>query len=260
MSENKVVELTVNDGVGVIIINNPPVNALTLEVREQLQEVLQDVEQNSEIRAIVITGAGPKCFVAGADIKDFPNQMEVGPRENATIYKEMFSYLENTPKPVICALNGLALGGGLELALSCDIRITEEKVKLGLTEVNLGLIPGLGGTQRLARLVGPAKAKELLFTGKIVKADEALRIGLVNQVVADGESLNEALKLANKLSKGAGVAIGFDKFLVNRGIELELVDALEMEMQYVEKVFETEDFREGLDAFINKREPVFKNQ
>jgi enoyl-CoA hydratase len=260
MSENKVVELTVNDGVGVIIINNPPVNALTLEVREQLQEVLQDVEQNSEIRAIVITGAGPKCFVAGADIKDFPNQMEVGPRENATIYKEMFSYLENTPKPVICALNGLALGGGLELALSCDIRITEEKVKLGLTEVNLGLIPGLGGTQRLARLVGPAKAKELLFTGKIVKADEALRIGLVNQVVADGESLNEALKLANKLAKGAGVAIGFDKFLVNRGIELELVDALEMEMQYVEKVFETEDLREGLDAFINKREPVFKNQ
>jgi enoyl-CoA hydratase len=260
MSENKVVELTVNNGVGVIIINNPPVNALTLEVREQLQEVLQDVEQNSEIRAIVITGAGPKCFVAGADIKDFPNQMEVGPRENATIYKEMFSYLENTPKPVICALNGLALGGGLELALSCDIRITEEKVKLGLTEVNLGLIPGLGGTQRLARLVGPAKAKELLFTGKIVKADEALRIGLVNQVVADGESLNEALKLANKLAKGAGVAIGFDKFLVNRGIELELVDALEMEMQYVEKVFETEDLREGLDAFINKREPVFKNQ
>jgi enoyl-CoA hydratase len=172
----------------------------------------------------------------------------------------MFSYLENTPKPVFCALNGLALGGGLELALSCDIRIAEEKVKLGLTEVNLGLIPGLGGTQRLARLVGPAKAKELLFTGKIVKADEALRIGLVNQVVADGESLNEALKLANKLSKGAGVAIGFDKFLVNRGIELELVDALEMEMQYVEKVFETEDFREGLDAFINKREPVFKNQ
>jgi enoyl-CoA hydratase len=260
MSENKVVELTVNNGVGVIIINNPPVNALTLEVREQLQEVLQDVEQNSEIRAIVITGAGPKCFVAGADIKDFPNQMEVGPRENATIYKEMFSYLENTPKPVICALNGLALGGGLELALSCDIRITEEKVKLGLTEVNLGLIPGLGGTQRLARLVGPAKAKELLFTGKIVKADEALRIGLVNQVVSDGESLNEALKLANKLAKGAGVAIGFDKFLVNRGIELELVDALEMEMQYVEKVFETEDLREGLDAFINKREPVFKNQ
>jgi enoyl-CoA hydratase len=260
MSENKVVELTVNNGVGVIIINNPPVNALTLEVREQLQEVLQDVEQNSAIRAIVITGAGPKCFVAGADIKDFPNQMEVGPRENATIYKEMFSYLENTPKPVICALNGLALGGGLELALSCDIRITEEKVKLGLTEVNLGLIPGLGGTQRLARLVGPAKAKELLFTGKIVKADEALRIGLVNQVVSDGESLNEALKLANKLAKGAGVAIGFDKFLVNRGIELELVDALEMEMQYVEKVFETEDLREGLDAFINKREPVFKNQ
>ncbi len=260
MTENKVVELTVNNGVGVITINNPPVNALTLEVRGQLKEVLQEVEENNEIRAIVITGAGPKCFVAGADIKDFPNQMKVGPRENATIYKKMFSYLENTPKPVICALNGLALGGGLELALSCDIRIAEEKVKLGLTEVNLGLIPGLGGTQRLARLVGQANAKELLLTGKIIKAEEALRIGLVNQVVADGESLNEALKLANKLAKGAGVAMGYDKFLVNRGIELELADALEMEMQYVEKVFETEDLREGLAAFINKREAVFKNR
>lgn len=257
---NKVVELVVTDGVGVITFNNPPVNALTLEVRGQLKEALQEIKENSEIRAIVITGAGPKCFVAGADIKDFPNQFEVGPRENATIYKEMFSYLENAPQPVICALNGLALGGGLELALSCDIRIADEKAKFGLTEVNLGLIPGLGGTQRLARLVGPAKAKELLFTGRMVKANEALSIGLVNQVVAAGESLNEALALAKKLAKGAGVAMSCTKQLVNRGLELELADGLEMEMQYVEKVFTTEDLREGLDAFINKREAVFKNQ
>lgn len=260
MAENKVVELMITEGVGVITINNPPVNALTLEVRGQLKEVLEEVKQSSEIRALVITGAGPKCFVAGADIKDFPNQFEVGPRENATIYKEMFAYLENAPQPVICALNGLALGGGLELALSCDLRIADEKAKCGLTEVNLGLIPGLGGTQRLARLVGPAKAKELLFTGKVVKADEALSIGLVNQVVPAGEALNEALALAKKLAKGAGVAMSCTKQLVNRGLELELTDALEMEMQYVEKIFETEDLREGLDAFINKREAVFKNQ
>ncbi|AHF07179.1 enoyl-CoA hydratase [Desulfitobacterium metallireducens DSM 15288] len=257
---NKVVELVVTEGVGVVTINNQPVNALTLEVRGQLKEVLQEVKENSEIRAIVITGAGPKCFVAGADIKDFPNQFEVGPRENATIYKEMFSYLENAPQPVICALNGLALGGGLELALSCDLRIADEKAKFGLTEVNLGLIPGLGGTQRLARLVGPAKAKELLFTGRMVRAEEALSIGLVNQVVAAGESLNEALTLAKKLAKGAGVAMSSTKQLVNRGLELELADALEMEMKYVEKIFTTDDLREGLDAFINKREAVFKNQ
>lgn len=259
MSEQKVVELVIDEGVGVITINNPPVNALTLEVRAQLKDVLQEVDQNKNIRAIVITGAGPKCFVAGADIKDFPNQFEVGPRENATIYKEMFSYLENTPRPVIAALNGLALGGGLELALSCDLRIADEKAKFGLTEVTLGLVPGLGGTQRLVRLLGPAKTKELLFTGKMVKADEAMQLGLVNQVVPNGEALNEALKLAKKLAKGAGVAIGYDKYLVNRGLELNLEDALELEMQYVEKVFKTEDLREGLDAFINKREAVFKN-
>ncbi|BAE84278.1 enoyl-CoA hydratase [Desulfitobacterium hafniense] len=260
MPENRVVELTVCNGVGVITINNPPVNALTLEVRGQLKETLNEVEKNTGIRVLVITGAGPKCFVAGADIKDFPNQFKEGPRENATIYKEMFSYLENTPRPVICAVNGLALGGGLELALACDIRIADEKAKLGLTEVLLGLLPGLGGTQRLARLVGPAKAKELLFSGKIVKADEALRIGLVNEVVPAGESLNEALKLAEKLAKGAGIAMGYDKLLINKGLELSLADALEMEMHYVEKVFETEDLREGLDAFINKREAVFKNR
>lgn len=259
MSGQKVVELVIDEGVGVITINNPPVNALTLDVRAQLKDVLQEVEQNADIRAIVITGAGPKCFVAGADIKDFPNQFEVGPRENATIYKEMFSYLENTPRPVVAALNGLALGGGLELALSCDLRIADEKAKFGLTEVTLGLVPGLGGTQRLARLVGPAKAKELLFTGKMVKADEAMQLGLVNQVVPNGEALNEALKLAKKLAKSAGVAIGYDKYLVNKGLELNLEDALELEMQYVEKVFKTEDLREGLDAFINKREAVFKN-
>lgn len=259
MSGQKVVELVIDEGVGVITINNPPVNALTLDVRAQLKDVLQEVEQNADIRAIVITGAGPKCFVAGADIKDFPNQFEVGPRENATIYKEMFSYLENTPRPVIAALNGLALGGGLELALSCDLRIADEKAKFGLTEVTLGLVPGLGGTQRLARLVGPAKAKELLFTGKMVKADEAMQLGLVNQVVPNGEALNEALKLAKKLAKSAGVAIGYDKYLVNKGLELNLEDALELEMQYVEKAFKTEDLREGLDAFINKREAVFKN-
>lgn len=259
MSDQKVVELAIDEGVGVITINNPPVNALTLDVRSQLKDVLQEVEQNKDIRAIVVTGAGPKCFVAGADIKDFPNQFEVGPRENATIYKKMFSYLENTPRPVIAALNGLALGGGLELALSCDLRIADEKAKFGLTEVTLGLVPGLGGTQRLARLVGPAKAKELLFTGKMVKADEAMQLGLVNQVVPNGEALNEALKLAKKLAKGAGVAIGCDKYLVNKGLELNLEEALELEMQYVEKVFKTEDLREGLDAFINKREALFEN-
>ena len=260
MAENKVVELTIDESVGVITINNPPVNALTLDVREQLKQVLQEVEGSNEIRALVITGAGPKFFVAGADIKDFPKQMESGPRENATIYKEMFTYLEETPMPVIAALNGLALGGGCELVLACDLRIADEKVKLGLPEVTLGLIPGLGGTQRLARLIGQSKAKELLFTGTIISAEEALRIGLVNQVVPQGTALEEALKLAKKLAKGAGVAMAYAKHLVNKGTELPLQDAMEMEMQHVEKIFYTEDLQEGLEAFINKRPAVFKNQ
>ncbi|TGE38487.1 enoyl-CoA hydratase [Desulfosporosinus fructosivorans] len=260
MPENKVVELTVAEGVGVITINNPPVNALTLDVREQLRQVLQEVEGSNEIRALVITGAGSKCFVAGADIKDFPRQMENGPRENATIYKEMFTYLEEAPMPIIAALNGLALGGGCELVLACDLRIADELVKIGLPEVTLGLIPGLGGTQRLARLVGQTKAKELLFTGTIISAEEALRIGLVNQVVPQGTALEEALKLARKLAKGAGVAMAYAKHLVNAGSELPLQEALEMEMQHVEKIFDTEDLQEGLEAFINKRPAVFKNR
>ncbi|MDQ7092407.1 enoyl-CoA hydratase [Desulfosporosinus sp. PR] len=260
MPENKAVELTYTGGVAVITINNPPVNALTLEVRAQLKQVLQEVEENEDVRVLVITGAGPKCFVAGADIKDFPKQMASGPRENATIYKEMFTYLEETPRPVIAALNGLALGGGCELALACDLRIADEKAKIGLPEVTLGLIPGLGGTQRLARLVGQAKAKELLFTGTIITAEEALRLGLINQIAAQGTALEEALKLARKLAQGAGVAIACAKYLVNRGTELPLRDALEMEMQQVEKIFRTEDLQEGLEAFINKRPAVFKNR
>ncbi|WP_088225006.1 enoyl-CoA hydratase [Desulfosporosinus sp. FKB] len=259
MAENNVVELTITDDVGVIAINNPPVNALTLAVRSQLKKILKAVEGNQELRAIVITGSGPKCFVAGADIKDFPQQMESGPRGNATIYKEMFAFLEESPLPVIAALNGLALGGGCELALACDLRIADEKAKIGLPEVTLGLIPGLGGTQRLARLVGQAKAKELLFTGKVLSAEEALQIGLINQIVPQGKALEEALKLAKQLAKGAGVAISYAKHLVNKGIELSLPDAMEMEMQYVEKVFHTKDLHEGIKAFINKRPAVFKN-
>ncbi len=258
--ENRVVELTVSEGVGIITINNPPVNALTLEVREQLGQVIEEVEKNQGIRALVVTGAGEKCFVAGADIKDFPNLMLSGPRENATIYKQMLSCLEENPKPVIAAVNGLALGGGCELALACDIRIAEQTAKMGLPEVNLGLIPGLGGTQRLTRLVGPAKAKEMLFTGELVTGEEALRIGLVNRVVPKGESLMEAVKLAKKLARGPGVIIGYDKYLVNKGLELSLEDALELEMQYVEKAYETEDMHEGVDAFINKRSAEFKNR
>jgi Enoyl-CoA hydratase/carnithine racemase len=260
MAENQVVELTIDESVGVITINNPPVNALTLEVREQLKQVLQEVKSSNEIRALVITGAGPKFFVAGADIKDFPKQMENGPRENASIYKDMFTYLEETPIPVIAALNGLALGGGCELVLACDLRIADEKVKIGLPEVTLGLIPGLGGTQRLARLIGQAKAKELLFTGTPISAEEAFRIGLLNQVVSHGTALEEALKLAKKLAKGAGVAMAYAKHLVNRGPELPLQEAMEMEMQHVEMIFHTEDLQEGLEAFINKRPAVFRNR
>lgn len=259
MSENQRVKLAIDEGVGIITFNNPPVNALTVDVRDQLKEVLAELEENNEVRAVVITGAGSKCFIAGADIKDFPKQLESGPRENAIIYQKMFAYLEETPRPVIVALNGLALGGGCELALTGDIRIAEEHVKIGLPEVNLGLIPGLGGTQRMARLVGPAKAKELLFTGVPISAKEALRIGLVNQVVPTGRAIEEALKLAKKLAKGAGVAMGYTKHLVNKGPELPMEEALELEMKHVEKIFSTEDLREGLDAFINKRPAVFRN-
>ncbi|MDR3271095.1 MAG: enoyl-CoA hydratase [Peptococcaceae bacterium] len=257
---DKLVELVVTDGVGVLTINNPPANALTPAVRAEFKPIIEELKTNKAIRALVVASALPKSFVAGADIKDFPQQMEEGPRLNAETFKEYFQVLEDVPYPVIAAINGFALGGGTELALACDIRIADEKAKLGLPEAGLGLIPGLGGTQRLPRVIGVAKAKELLFTGKMITAEEALGIGLVNQVVPEGTVLEEATKMAKRFAKGAGVAIAYDKALVNKGMELPLKEALKLEMDYVEKVFKTADIREGVDAFLNKRKPEFKNK
>ena len=255
-----VVEFKFEDSVGLITINKPPVNALTPDVREELIALVEELKNNKEIRALVITGAGEKMFVAGADIKDFPQQMEEGPRPNAEGFQKCFSFFENAPYPVIAAINGIALGGGTELALACDIRIADEKARLGLPEVNLGLMPGLGGTQRMARVVGMAKAKELLFLGAVVKADEALRIGLVHKVVPQGTVLEEAMNMAKQFAKSAGVALAYDKLLINHGLEMPLKEALELELSYVEKIFKTEDIKEGVDAFINKRPAVFKNR
>lgn len=251
------------DGVGVMTINNPPVNALSGMVVKDILECLGEMEMDDGVRVVVVTGAGPKAFMAGADIKEFPHLMQ-GKAGLAGEYASrghgMFNMLDNFPKPTVAAINGLALGGGCELALCCDLRVAGEKALLGLPEIKLGLFPGGGGTQRLPRLVGEAKAKELMFLGDFIPAQEAMRIGLVNSVVPQDEVLTVALDLAKKISQRPGAALSLIKQAVDRGMQMTLEEGLRLECDLFDRVFLTEDCREGVSAFIEKRDPKFSHR
>lgn len=246
------------NGVATVVIDNPPMNVLSQQVTKELDIVFQQLKEDPEVISIILTGAGEKAFMAGADIKEFP-EMDVKKEEEIDTH-EIFNKIENIPKPTIAVLNGFTLGGGLELALLCDIRIAEDHARIGLPEVNLGLLPGAGGTQRLAKLVGPSKAKEMMFTGAHVDANEAYRLGIVNQVVPKGEGLEAAEKLANKLASQSLQALSRIKQLVNIGNELPLEEGLAMEKRLFNELFQTEDAKEGVRAFIEKRKPVFKHR
>jgi enoyl-CoA hydratase/carnithine racemase len=249
--------------VGLMTINNPPVNALSQKVTAEITACLREMEQDGEVRAVVVTGGGKKAFMAGADIKELPALMQ-GKAGVAGAYAAqghaMFSYLDNFPRPTIAAINGLALGGGCELALCCDIRIAGEAAQFGLPEIKLGVLPGGGGTQRLPRLVGEAKAKELMFLGDFIPAQEALRIGLVNSVVPQDDVLPAALDMAKKLSQRPGAAVNLIKQAVDRGLQMTLEEGLRLETDLFDRVFLTEDSREGVTAFIEKREAKFKHR
>ncbi|MCL6611034.1 MAG: enoyl-CoA hydratase [Peptococcaceae bacterium] len=251
------------DSVGVITVNNPPVNALSVKVASEILECLNEMEQDDGVRVVVVTGAGPKAFMAGADIKEFPLIMQGKPGAAgayAAGAHNMFNRLDGFPKPTVAAINGLALGGGCELALCCDLRVAGENALLGLPEIKLGLFPGGGGTQRLPRLIGEAKAKELMYTGDFIPAREALRIGLVNSVVPQDEVLNAALELASKIARRPGVALSLIKQCVDRGLQMTLEEGLRLECDLFDRVFLTEDVREGVSAFIEKREPRFSHR
>ena len=247
--------------IAIVTINRPKaLNALNSETLMEIDSVIGEIEKDDEILAVVLTGAGEKAFVAGADISEMKDMSTVQGRKFGILGNKVFRRLENLEKPVIAALNGFTLGGGCELAMACDIRLASTKTKVGQPEVGLGITPGFGGTQRLARLVGMGMAKELIYTGKIIGADEALRIGLVNRVVEPENLLAEAKALANTIAAQAPIAVSLCKAAINKGMQTDIDTALAYESEVFGECFATEDQKEGMTAFAEKREKNFKNR
>jgi enoyl-CoA hydratase/carnithine racemase len=251
--------LVERDGpVATITINRPKVlNALNTPTLQEIERALVECRDDEAVRVVVITGAGEKAFIAGADINELSVQTPVGGREHARRGQRVFDLIEQLGKPVIAAINGFALGGGCELAMACTIRIAADTARLGQPEINLGIIPGFAGTQRLARLVGRGRALELLLTGDHVTAPEAHRIGLVNRVVPAADLRTETRALAVALAAKAPVAVRYIVEAVNRGLEMPLAEAQAYEATLFGLVSTTEDMREGTKAFLEKRKAEF---
>jgi len=245
------VRLEVEDGVGTIRVDRPKMNALSSVVQEEIRAAAVEASSRDDVRAVVVYG-GPKVFAAGADIKEMADLSYTDMVERSARLQTAFTTVARIPKPVVAAVTGYALGGGCELALCADIRIAGAGATLGQPEILLGVIPGAGGTQRLTRLVGPAKAKDIIFTGRFVPADEALAIGLVDAVVPDEEVYDAALTWARRLSTGAAFALRAAKEAVDRGIEVDLETGLEIERVQFAALFATEDQRIGMRSFVEK--------
>jgi len=248
------------NGIQTITINRPEqLNALNKVTIEELSNAIGEAEENVSIGVIILTGVGEKSFVAGADIKEFADfNISQGGALAETGQNLLFNKIEQLSKPVIAAINGFALGGGLELAMSCHLRLAAQNARLGLPEVSLGLIPGYGGTQRLAQLVGRGKANEMIFTAGMILADEAQQIGLVNHVVEANELLNKCLEIANKIMKNSPMAIAAAIQCVNAGYK-DGVNGYEVEIESFGRCFGTKDFIEGTSSFLNKQKPSFRN-
>jgi enoyl-CoA hydratase len=262
MSDWKHLRLERGEGWALLTLSRPKVlNALNRELLEELDEAITHVEKSNDIKVLVITGEGGKAFVAGADISELRRIESAGEAQRqAEFGQAILGRIENLPKPVIMAVNGYALGGGCELAMCGDIILAAENARFGQPEINLGVIPGYGGTQRLARLVGRNMAKYLCMTGEMISAEEAFRIGLVQKVVPADRLLDEAKRLAAELAKKAPVALRFIKRTVDRGLETDLHTGLALEASSFGVVFDTKDRIEGMDAFLEKRAPVFKGE
>lgn len=244
--------------IGILSINRAEeLNALNSKVLNELDKAIEDISLDNDIHVLIISGEG-RAFVAGADIGEMKGKNSLEAREFASKGLNVFRKIELMEKPVIAAVNGFALGGGCELAMCCDIRIASEKAKFGQPEVGLGITPGFGGTQRLSRLVGLGKAKELIFTADIIKADEAMKIGLVNKVVDPAELMDESIKLANKIASKGQLAVRYSKTAINRGIETDLETGMIIEKELFALCFSTEDQKEAMSAFLEKREANYK--
>jgi len=249
------------ENIGLLTINRPEkMNALSQELTAELSLLLDEIENDDELRVIVITGAGDKAFVAGADINELVDRDARLGRRVSRERQEIFSRIENLHVPVIAAVNGYALGGGLELALACSIRICSEKAQFGAPEVKLGIIPGDGGTQRLPRLVGQGRAMEMIITGDFIDAQEAYRIGLVNKVFPPEKLKEEAMELAKKIASRPPLAVRYAKEAVNRSQEGDSASGFALESYLHALSCTTEDKKEGVSAFLEKRKGKFKGK
>jgi len=249
------------EGIATITFNRPKVlNALNRKTVEELQSALLDARDDTSVRVLILTGVGEKAFVAGADIGELSQQTPVDGKDFSLFGQSVFHLLETIGKPSICAINGFALGGGCELALSCSIRIASKTAKLGQPEVKLGILPGYGGSQRLTRLCGKGVAHELCLTGEMIAAEEALRIGLVNHTYEPAELIPAAEAMAKKIIANAPLAVKFTMEAIERGMEMPLEEGLFLEATLFGVACATEDMREGTKAFVEKRPAAFKGK
>lgn len=247
--------------IAIIKINRPKaLNALNTETLTELIDVFTKIEDDEEIGCVILTGEGDKAFVAGADISEMMSFNSLDGKKFSEIGQNLLFKIENSKKVVIAGVNGYALGGGCELAMACDIRIASEKAKFGQPEVNLGVIPGFGGTQRLPRIVGIGRAKELIFTGDMIDAQEAYRIGLVNKIVSADNLMEEAKKIADKINSKGPIAIKLAKESINQGMQTDIVTGCMVERENFSITCSTEDQKEGMKAFLEKRKPEFKGR
>jgi len=245
----------IKEGIGIIKINRPQqLNALNIETIHELNDVAHQWSRDDRIKVMIITGEG-KAFVAGADIAEMKDMTKQQAIDLSEMGQKVFSLIESQDKPVIAAVNGFALGGGCELAMACDIRIASDKAKLGQPEINLGIIPGFAGTQRLARMVGTAKAKELILTAEIIDAQTSMNIGLVNQVVPHDNLLETCIELAKKIASKGPTAVRLAKRVISRGVETDFATGSSFEVDAFGECFASGEAKEGMDAFLEKRKP-----
>lgn len=258
MPDQAVVKLDVRaDGIAVLTLDNPPLNLNTLFTLKQLKDACLRIAANENVRVVVITGAGSRAFCAGSDIKEFADVRDQVVSKKLADENEAFTAIEELPMPVIAALNGTTLGGGAEIALACDIRILDETAKIGFPEVKLGVFPGSGGVFRLPKLVGPANAMEMLYTGELIGADEAWRIGLVNRIALQGKALEHALELASLIAARPALALSLIKAGVRDSLLQDTRAATDRTLADSHAVFTGPDIEEGIAAFFGKRPPVF---
>jgi enoyl-CoA hydratase len=245
------------EGIAKLTLNNPPLNLVTLEMTEQLMDALEELEGDEAVRAIVVTGAGDRAFCAGSDVKGFADVRDRVVEKKLARENEAFGRFESLSKPTVAAIEGLAYGGGCEISMACDLRITGEGARFALPEVRIGVVPGSGGLFRLPELVGPARAMELMYLGQPIDASEAERLGLVNEVVPDGEALPRALDVARSISRQPKEAVVAIKRGVRESLHSSREDSVRLTLELSDHLFRTEDCAEGILAFFEKREPRF---